>query len=202
MEINNFSIIEPLMHFSEDRSSFYFIQIIKRRKDKGNEDMERGERLVKAYFIDKPLTESLKNEMISIAKVTNSRIYMTLSPCIKERVVKQCAKDFFDRVCNENYNGLHGVLHTACGLNSTCVGKLFLVDIDTKDEKYIERVEKIINGLSPTADTNKIVVKVPTLNGYHLICKPFDRNIFKLHFRDIDIHPHNPTLVYYNNDNI
>ena len=60
MEINNFSIIEPLMHFNEDRSSFYFIQLIKRRKDKGNEDMERGERLVKAYFVDKPLTDSLK----------------------------------------------------------------------------------------------------------------------------------------------
>ena len=52
MEINNFSIIEPLMHFNEDRSTFYFIQLIKRRKDKGNEDMERGERLIKAYFIE------------------------------------------------------------------------------------------------------------------------------------------------------
>jgi hypothetical protein len=202
MEINNFSIIEPLMHFSEDRSTFYFIQLIKRRKDKGNEDMDRGERLVKAYFVDKPLTESLKKEMISIAKITNSRIYMTLSPCIKENVVKQCAKDFVDRVCNENYNGLHGVLHTACGLSTSCVGKLFLVDVDTKDEEYIERVEKIINGLSPASDINKIVLKVPTLNGYHLICKPFDRISFKLHFRDIDVHPHNPTLVYYNNNNI
>lgn len=199
MEINNFSIIEPLMHFDEeDRSSFYFIQIIKRRKDKGNEDMERSERLIKAYFVDKPLNDSIKNEMISIAKVTNSRIYMTLSPCIKEKVVKQCAKDFFDKVCNENYNGLHGVLHTACGLNTNCVGKLFLVDIDTKDEQYIENIEKIINGLSPTSDTNKIVLKVPTLNGYHLICKPFDRIRLKLQFRDIDIHPHNPTLLYFN----
>ena len=196
MEINNFSIIEPLMYFTEDRSSFYFIQIIKRRKDKGNEDMERGERLVKAYFVDKPLTDSLKNEMISIAKVTNSRIYMTLSPCIKERVVKQCAKDFLDRVCNETYNGLHGVLHTACGLSTSCVGKLFLVDIDTKDDEYVKKVEKIINGLAPESDTNKIVVKVPTVNGYHLICKPFNTTQFKKHFPDVDIHKHNPTLLY------
>lgn len=173
----------------------HFIQLIKRRKNKGNEDMDKGERLIKAYFIDKPLTEDLKNEMISIAKITNSRIYMALSPCVKEKVVKQCAKDFLDRVCNETYNGLHGVLHTACGLSTSCVGKLFLVDIDTKDEDYVKRVEKIINGLAPTSDTNKIVLKVPTLNGYHLICKPFDRINFKLHFRGIAVHPHNPTLL-------
>lgn len=202
MEINNFSIIEPLMHFTEDRSTFYFIQLIKRRKDKGNEDMNWGEHLVKSYFVDKPLTEDLKNEMISIAKITNSRIYMTLSPCIKEKVVKQCAKDFFDRVCNENYNGLHDVLHTACGLNSSCVGKLFLVDIDTKDEQYIEKIEKVINGLSPASDTNKIVLKVPTVNGYHLICKPFNRTEFSFEFYNVGVHIHNPTLVYYNNNNI
>lgn len=202
MEINNFSIIEPLMNFNEDRSTFYFIQLIKRRKDKGNEDMDRGERLVKAYFVDKPLTESLKNEMISIAKITNSRIYMTLSPCVKEKVVKQCAKDFLDRVCNETYNGLHGVLHTACGLSTSCVGKLFLVDVDTKDEDYVKRVETVINGLSPTTDTNKIVLKVPTVNGYHLICKPFNRTEFSFEFYNVGVHIHNPTLVYFNNDNI
>jgi hypothetical protein len=62
--------------------------------------------------------------------------------------------------------------------------------------------EKVINGLSPTTDTNKIVLKVPTVNGYHLICKPFNRTEFSFEFYNVGVHIHNPTLVYFNNDNI
>ena len=42
--MNNFKNIKQLMNF-DNEGDFYFIQIIKRRKDDGNEDMKKGEDL-------------------------------------------------------------------------------------------------------------------------------------------------------------
>lgn len=202
MVLDNFNLLEKYMKFLEDKSTFYFIQIIKRRKDAGNESMPKGERLIKSYFIDKPLSEELKTEIKTMATVFNARVYLSISPCIKEKVVKLFASKAFSKVLNRDYNNFVGLINSAAGDTITAQEKLFLVDIDTKDNEYIESVEKIINGLSPTSDTNKIVLKVPTFNGMHLICKPFHLEKFKNAFPNIDIHKNNATLLYAYNSNI
>lgn len=202
MVLDNFNLFEHYMKFSEDRSTFYFIQIIKRKKDAGNENMPKGERIIKSYFIDKPLSEELKTEIKTMATVFNARVYVSISPCIKEKVVKLFASKAFSKVLEQNYDNFADLINNAAGNTITAQEKLFLVDIDTKDNEYIESVEKIINGLSPTSDTNKIIIEVPTINGMHLICKPFHLEKFKNAFPNIDVHKNNATLLYTYNSHI
>lgn len=202
MVLDNFNLLERYMKFSEDRSIFYFIQIIKRRKDAGNESMSKGERMIKSYFIDRPLSEELKTEIKTIATAFNARVYLSISPCIKEKVVKLFASKAFSNVLNRNYDNFVDLINNAAGDPIAAQEKLFLVDIDTKDNEYVESVAKIINGLSPASDTNKIVLKVPTFNGMHLICKPFHLEKFKNAFPNIDVHKNNATLLYAYNSHI
>lgn len=202
MEINNFSIIEPVMYFSEDRSSFYFIQIIKRRKDKGNEDMTHERHLIKTYFIDRPLSNEIRDEIKMIAKIFNARVYINLAPCTKERVVKLATSKMFNKVLEQQFDNFEHIINSAAGDSTSTQERLYLVDIDTKNRTFIDEIIDFINRINPTKDNEKVIIEVPTINGVHLICKPFSMLDFKYKYSNVDVHKHNPTLVYYNNDNI
>ena len=47
---DNFENIKKLIDF-DNEGDFYFIQIIKRRKDVGNEDMRKGESIVDNFYM-------------------------------------------------------------------------------------------------------------------------------------------------------
>jgi hypothetical protein len=194
MVIDNFTLLEPHMIFHE--SLFYFIQIIKRRKDKGNENMSRSERLIKSYFIDKPLSDETQNEIKMIAKIFNARVYINLAPCSKEKAIKLIASKMFSKVLEQQFDNFTGVINSVAGDPITAYEKLFLVDVDTKDEETINQITDFINCINPVEIKDKIVVKVPTVNGVHLICQPFNTKVFKDNYPGIDIHKHNPTLLY------
>ena len=49
LKIDNFAKIQPLLEFGKD--TYYFVQIIKRRKDEGNEGLEVTERKIWQKFI-------------------------------------------------------------------------------------------------------------------------------------------------------
>ena len=56
-------------------------------------------------------------------------------------------------------------------------------------------IEIEINTIEPKGD--KILAVIPTLNGVHLITKPFNLQKFKELYPLIDVHKNNPTLLYY-----
>jgi hypothetical protein len=43
----------------------------------------------------------------------------------------------------------------------------------------------------------KIEAIIPTKNGYHLITKRFDSELFARRYPDIDVQKKNPTMLYY-----
>jgi NAD(P)-dependent dehydrogenase (short-subunit alcohol dehydrogenase family) len=92
------------------------------------------------------------------------------------------------------------IVGTACGDTFISKQKTFLVDIDTKDIKVIQKIRNFIeNSCKPIRESeNKIITSIPTLNGVHLICKPFDISDFKKQYPLIDIHKNNPTVLYFN----
>lgn len=200
MTIDNFELLEKHMIFHE--SLFYFIQIIKRRKDKGNEDMTHGERLIKAYFIDRPLSNEISEEIKMLAKVFNARVYINLAPCSKERVVKLAASKMFNKVLEQQFDNFKCIINSAANDSTSSNERLYLVDIDTKNKSVIDEITDFINRINPTNDNEKIVVAVPTVNGVHLICKPFSMLDFKYKYSNVDVHKHSPTLLYYCNDNV
>lgn len=195
-EINNFDLIIPYLHFQSDKSLIHFVQIIKRRKDKGNEDMKKDSKIIKTYYIDNlEYLESHKEEMIKLANMFDARVYIHMTPCSKKQITDYCAKKFVEAALNQEYNLYKTIINSACGVSYIKEYKTFLVDLDYKDTSLCEQ---IINDILPEGD--KIILKVPTISGVHLICKPFNTLQFKQYFPDVDIHKHNPTLLYYKNE--
>jgi hypothetical protein len=73
--------------------------------------------------------------------------------------------------------------------------KRWIIDVDDKDTKELVRITEVIHTTRPEGD--KLEACIPTKNGYHLITKRFDVQMFRNEYPNIDIQKKNPTLLYY-----
>jgi hypothetical protein len=77
--------------------------------------------------------------------------------------------------------------------------KKWIVDVDSNEEicnTYID----IINRIRPSTQY-KIICKLKTKNGFHIITRPFDikeftENRIGMGLTPVDIHKDNPTILY------
>lgn len=198
MEINNFNHIASYLKFEPEW--FYFIQVIKRRKDQ-NGAMNADSRVIKLYFVDSINSyDFYKKEIIELCNTFNARAYIHMTPRSMKAITGYCAKELVNSMIEGNYKRFKNVVGTACGDTFISKQKTFLVDIDTKDIKVIQKIRNFIeNSCKPFMESeNKVITTIPTLNGVHLICKPFDISDFKKQYPLIDIHKNNPTVLYFN----
>ena len=96
---------------------------------------------------------------------------------------------------SENFESMKRLYATACGKSYIHKDKKFIVDIDNKED--VEQYIGFINFECKPDELNKVELVIPTVSGFHLICKPFDTSCFLKRFNNIDIHKNNPTLLYY-----
>jgi len=82
-----------------------------------------------------------------------------------------------------------GVVHT---IDNYCkpIEKEFKYKYSTTEAFELIETDNIIS---------KVITLIPTKNGVHLITKPFDIEMFKKSFPNVDIQKKNPTLIYYPN---
>ena len=76
--IDNFDLIKPLLKFeNDDKDTFYFIQILQRKKE--NPLINRNANVIATYYIRSiNHLEKLKKEIILLAKLYNARVYINL----------------------------------------------------------------------------------------------------------------------------
>jgi hypothetical protein len=77
----------------------------------------------------------------------------------------------------------------------------WILDIDDKDEVIISEYLSILESVNPIGKS-KYVAKIPTINGIHIVSKPFDlmdfsKKVEKESLPRIDVQKNNPTLLYY-----
>lgn len=189
--IDNFELIKELLKFDESGDDFYFAQILKRKKE--NPELGSNSYVVKTYFIKS--VEELENqrgEMIAFADYHKARVYLNLNKRSFERMAFHTLKKVADQIMNKDYKEVRKAYNSVCGMYASG-DKFWIVDIDEKGRKANE-ILKFIDVARP--EGNKLVAIVPTKNGVHLITKPFDLELFKFVFPDIEIHKNNPTILY------
>jgi hypothetical protein len=208
MTVNNFKAISELLVWDdpeqkEPSDTFYFAQLIKRKKE--NPEMGSDNVVIKDYFFksEKNFLER-QDEIIELCKITNARAYIHLNRRSFERVAKAAMLLLAEYVFKGDYHSARGVYTTACGRNhSAGKDKKWILDIDVMDEMFIQNVLKEINGLNPEGD--KLIARLPTKNGVHLITKPFNLQNFshlpakngkKPSDDEVDVHRNNPTNLY------
>lgn len=188
--VNNLEIIKNILSF-ESSDDFYHLQIIKRKKE--NPDVGSNSVIIKTYYITSiEYLERLMPEVISLCNFHNARGCINLNVRSFEKVAFHTLKKVTDIIMNKDYKSVKSAYDSVCGEFGTGRNKMWIIDIDNNNESLSIDVQKNINECLPGGD--KIIVDLPTKNGHHIICKPFDMRGFK--FSDIDIHKNNPTILY------
>jgi len=218
MTVDNFKQIRDLLNF-ESKDDFYYVEIMQRRKD-GNPTRDCNNVIIKNYFI-KSLNyfDLVKDEMIGLARFFNARIYIRLN----KRSFKKCAmKMIMDVAVNidtENWEGCKKSFVSVAGQYHNDKNKTWIIDVDwnKNDEeeskkafKNMLRMADAISDARPNIEgVNKIVAKIPTVNGLHYLVKPFDLQTFRMNWSityeepfPYDIHKDNPTLLFYSTEKI
>ena len=192
--INNFEQINELLTF-ESSDDFYFLQIIQRRKD--IPDLNENNICLMTYYIsNKDLFKRIfENEIIPICKIFNARAYINLNKRSFEKVSFKALIELSQHIYDKNFIDSKNIFNSICGKYHNDPIKKWIIDIDIEaNSSIIESYYNFIENLQPIGP--KKIATIPTKNGVHLICTPFDLQTFKRDFPSIYVHKNNPTLLF------
>lgn len=201
--VDNFNLIRGFMRF-ESADQFYFMQILQRKKDgPGPNGVVLGSnnkaRAIKSYCITSvKMLDRITLEVRHLCEYFNARAYFYPARRSFRQVAMRNMVLLAGNISETNYAHAKTDYWSACG--TTEVEKLYLVDIDydkCDEERIIDiQAEIELNVKSGTPRGKRIKLCVPTKNGLHYICAPFDVAAFSNEYPDIDVHKSNPTVLY------
>ena len=203
MPMNNFDQIRGMLDFSIP-GTFYFLQILKRRKD--NPDLGKDMIHIADYYIDSLAKyDDLKPMVIRQCEAENARAYFRLNRRDEKRVASEALKLMVEYVLSENYKPAKSVYASCAGKYPSEKNKTWIVDLDwdgipqgfTKEiyiDSVIFSIESITKSYKPNVVQN--ITRIQTMNGMHLIVSPFRLDEFEKHWPKIDVHKDNPTVLY------
>ena len=187
---------------------FYMLNILHRGKDGKTPyepaDKKISQQMIKTYYVSS--AEYLEHKMPEIRDLChlfNARAVINLNKKSWKRVALESISILTSCLMNEDkeakwWKDVKSVIDSACGQTGACDGnKVWLVDLDSKDENQIELIKSAVNQCPPFNYEDKVVAVVPTKSGYHILTHPFNKMDFKkLYPEKIDIHENNPTVLY------
>ena len=190
--IDNFELIKSLLKFPND-DIYYHLQILRRGKD--HPELPAANRVIKPYFIcSLESLDYVEDEIKKLCEFFGARAYINLAP----KSIKKTTMLQIKYLAQRAYEGDFKKIWKSW---NTCAGEIkgeeprWVVDIDKQlSEEECNRFLKYLAYLEPLG--NKVIAKIPTKNGIHLITKPFNLQQFKEGCPDIDVHKNNPTLLY------
>jgi len=201
--INNTEKIREMLFFN-DKDDFYFLQILKRRKD--NPDLEKDMVVIDNIYINS--LESYDKRIphvIELCNIENARAYFRVNKRNYAKLGPHMLKRVVDIVFTENCRALRSCFDSVAGEFHSDPDKKWIIDIDwidvitptNLDGKYLyEKVVHDATALQFEAKREPLMIKIPTKNGEHLITRPFNLQKFKEKYPTIDCHKDNPTILY------
>src|SRR5688572_16289894 len=139
--INNFLNIHSLLDFSNS-DYFYFVQIIKRRKD----NLELKNQIsIKDRFLISSIDEyvKLRRKIIEICDRENARAYISLNPRSYKKCAFETLKLISEDIYNESYKNVKNAYYSACG-KFAAKKKYWFIDFD---EKWMNEYKEITTRL-------------------------------------------------------
>ena len=198
-KIDNFELIKTFLKF-ENEDDFYFIQIIKRRKE--NKEMSSNSKVIKNYYVSNlEYLERKKEEIIGLCKFFNARATIRLN----KRSYKKCAWKTLslisEKMSFDEFKSVKSTYDKAVGKTSIGKNKTWILDLDEEHLNYVKEIKDLLQKESIKPIGDKFVGTIPSKSGFHIISKPFDtvefRNILRsLNIPGMEIHKDNPTNLY------
>jgi hypothetical protein len=176
------------------------LYVFKRKKDQSTDKANhQSVRTIRSYCI-KSIEQLDKkyDEIIMMCEMFKARAYI--------HVQKQNHKDVSLNMMVALAQRIQDGNHEQQNLFDSVVGQIktqekrWIVDVDTTSQHIQNMISNIIEMVKPN-DGSKIITKIPTKNGVHLITKRFDVMEFNKQIKERgeempDIQKKNPTLLY------
>lgn len=199
--IDNKELIVPLLEFPH-KDSFYFVQILQRKKDHKGTTLggsNNSSRLIKAYYVtSKEKLEAYWQEMVKLAEVFNARVSINLNPRSFEKTAFECLIKMANQMKNRDFYNVRKAYDSVCGIFQDELDKRWIVDIDKEDLDKTEEIAKFVEYLQGSIlnKNYKILARIPSKSGMHLITNPFNKAIFSETFPKIEVHCNNPCNIF------
>ena len=198
--MNNFDLIRNMLSFP-DENAFYFLQILKRRKD--NPDLGKDMIHIADYYIySLEQFDGLRQRIIDQCDTENARAYFRLNRRDAKKISMQVLKRTVDYIVSENYRAVKNVFASCAGEFHSDPDKTWIVDIDNvsietfNHSEEQKKIRQLVYDLQIDTGKEPIMNFIPTKGGIHIITRPFNLNKFKTQFPEIDVHKDNPTILY------
>ena len=192
--IDNIKEIKELLNFSE-KNDFYMLYVFKRKKDQpeGERDNHQSVRTIKTYCIDSiEHLDKRYDEIKQLCEMFKARAYIH----VQKQNHNDVSLDMLALLAERIKNGVKnqkGLFDSVVGQIKT-QEKRWIIDVDTKDKKFLRDITMDLMEIQPVGDKIEKVIK--TKNGFHLITCKFNVMEFKKLYPDVDIQKKNPTLLY------
>lgn len=205
--VDNFKLIRNYLKF-ESEDDFYFLQIIKRKKDGPGPNgikitrANSRSRVIKSYYISSvEYLDSIEAEVKHLCDYFNARAIIILSRrSYKETALLEMVQ-VSSMIMTGQYQNVKSTYNSSC-VKSKSLDKYFLIDIDAEDLEHKEKIMNYIQNEARCDDVEygkRILLELPTKHGYHLITTPFDVNgLLTVYPKDKHefIHKDGPTILY------
>lgn len=206
--IDNSELCKKLITFTHDDNKFCHCQIVQRAKD--HPEKKVGEHAIKTYFVrSAEHLEQLMPEIKLICDFYKARAYINLSPKSFEKMQKELLIRYANNVSKNIIQNPRRVLNSVAG-EIHGDPKIWLVDIDDMSllENIKDAIVKIYEGMYRKHNASEgtsqnffpeanFLAEVPTVQGCHLLCCPFNLMAFHQEFPDVMVHKNSMgTLLY------
>lgn len=194
--IDNLKLVIPLLTF-DSSDDFYYLQILQRKKE--NDEIGSNSRIIKNYYIGSvKYLEDKYEEIKGLCDYFNARAYIRLNKRSYKQVAFKALSKLSDTMlnkdyvsCSRSYDKVVGALHNEKN------DKRWIVDVDSKNCS-LGSICDDIDSVEPNIEGTRIKKILPSKNGYHIICNPFNLQQFSYTVSKqlVEIHKDNPTNLY------
>lgn len=198
--INNFEQIRGFLDFSNP-DTYYFIQILKRRKD--NPDMDKDMSVIDDIFIySVEQFDRMEDKIIKTCISHNARAYFRVNKRSMKKTALQMLKRVTDLIISENYKAVKSAFSSVSGEFHADDDKKWIVDIDNFDKSKMGEslralaIYQNLEELQKESKREPLMEVVPTKNGVHIITRPFNLQKFKQMYPEVDVHKDNLSVLY------
>lgn len=182
--------------------SYFVIELMRRGKD--NPNMPAANYHFKNYYIRKPEDlDKYENEIKTLCEVMRLRAYASVNIKSFKQVSLDTMAELARRIANNDYKKNYAVFESCSGQYCHSGDKQWVIDLDNCKigDTFVNCIEDYIRDCEPFG-VEKIITRIPTRSGVHLITAPFNRKQFgdkcKIHTEIPDIKKNHLTLLYEN----
>lgn len=203
--VDNFNLIRPLLDWGGEFDSIWAM-IVLRKKDQtttfGNKN--NSARIIKSYnFYTVEQFNQKEEEIKQLCELFGGRAGIYLNKRNNKTIAHEVNRILAEYIQSGNFQNINGIVETAKGKHYPG-DKIQFLDCDSIEE--YNAVKQVLNdpGLRPY-ETNKLIADIPTNAGYHVVCRRFDKEYFKIKIKEIiptfdfeqSLQIINPVALYY-----